>query len=130
MPRRRAKCPPGNLCIDNTLFFLIIILVIILIFFISKIIIGSLNTKISFPSVNHFRKNALIPNFGFNTIRDPRDTLSNPYVPPMRNGHYFRKDSGDPRGVPINIPTRGFRTEWKQKGILTRLSGEETILPL
>ena len=34
MPRRRGgKCPPGNLCIDNTLFILIIVLFCLLIYF-------------------------------------------------------------------------------------------------
>ena len=49
MPRRRAKCPPGYLCIDNTLFFLIIILVLILLFFISKIVLGPMSTSINIP---------------------------------------------------------------------------------
>ena len=41
MPRRRGgKCPPGNLCIDNTLFILIIVLFCLLIYFISKLFLS------------------------------------------------------------------------------------------
>ena len=54
----------------------------------------------------------------------------NPYVPPMRDGRYFPGDSGDVRGVPINIRTQGFNASFRQVGILTSTSGKETILPL
>ena len=36
----------------------------------------------------------------------------------------------DPRGVPINVRTRGFDDAYRQVGLLTRLNGKETILPL
>ena len=49
----------------------------------------------------------------------------------LKNENYFyREDARDPRGIPININTRGFDTNYSQIGILTRLNGEETILPI
>lgn len=81
------------------------------------------------PFRDRFHFNVL-PKLGARTSNHPGDILSNPYLPPHRDGNYFPKDSGDPRGIPINIPTQGPRTQWKQVGILTRLNGEETILPL
>ena len=54
----------------------------------------------------------------------------NPFAPPLKNSNYFPGNSGDPRGVPINISTRGLDSAYSQMGILTRLNGEETILPI
>ena len=57
--------------------------------------------------------------------------LQNPFSPPLKVNRYFDNSSGDIRGgVPINVPTRGFREEFKQVGILTRDIGKETILPI
>mgnify|MGYP001387039143 CR=1 FL=1 len=37
----------------------------------------------------------------------------------------------DVRGaIPINVPTQGVDTNYRQVGILTRINGQETILPL
>ena len=38
--------------------------------------------------------------------------------------------TADPRGVPINIKTQGFNSNYSQIGILTRNDDSETILPL
>ena len=134
MGRKRGKCPPGNLCIDNTLFILIIVLFCLLIYFISRLVLqnrgvnkSSIFSYLPFSDRMHTVK---MPKFGIGLSMDPRDVLRNPYLPPLRNNNYFPSDSSDPRGIPINVPTRGFRSEWKQKGILTRTNGEETILPL
>ena len=57
------------------------------------------------------------------------DVLLNPYVPPMRDDRVTL----DVRGpvVPINVSTQGTaNAEYRQVGILTRISGPETILPL
>uniref|UniRef100_A0A6C0M2U8 Uncharacterized protein n=1 Tax=viral metagenome TaxID=1070528 RepID=A0A6C0M2U8_9ZZZZ len=57
------------------------------------------------------------------------DVLLNPYVPPMRDD----RATLDVRGpvVPINVSTQGgANAEYRQVGILTRISGPETILPL
>ena len=58
---------------------------------------------------------------------DTRNTLMNPFAPPLKDGHFHPRIMGDPRG--ININTRGFDSNYNQVGILTRLSGDETILP-
>ena len=48
----------------------------------------------------------------------------------LKDTVFYPKNSSDPRGIPININTRGFDTSYKQVGVLTRINGKETILPL
>tara|TARA_Y100000310_G_C20479178_1_gene713881 strand:- start:133 stop:735 length:603 start_codon:yes stop_codon:yes gene_type:complete len=122
-------CPPGFICIENmTVIFLIIILV--LVFFVYCIFINPRNTNKKEVVVINSERNSLIPktNSVFSTI--PSNILMNPFAPPLKNSNYFPGNSGDPRGVPININTRGFNTNYSQMGILTRLNGDETILPI
>lgn len=133
------KCPPGVFCIENTtLFFLLVILFISLYVLTQSVykisLVNGNKNKSLFHHLEHpfndrFHHNVM-PKLGARLSNHPRDTLSNPYLPPLRDGNYFPKDSSDPRGIPINVPTRGPRTEWRQVGILTREHGEETILPL
>ena len=61
---------------------------------------------------------------------DTRNTLMNPFAPPLKDGHFHPRNMGDPRGIPINVNTRGFDSNYNQVGILTRLNGDETILPV
>lgn len=144
MPRRRNNtCPPGVFCIENTtIFFLLLLAVIFLVVaikYINKLVFNN-NTQTSssfnylakyFPMPVTSREHYItMPKMGAGISNNPRDILNNPYLPPLRDGRYFPKNSSDPRGIPINVPTRGFRSEWRQKGILTRMNGEETILPL
>ncbi len=128
------KCPPGVFCIENTTIIFLLIMFIIFAYIMTqsvyKIAIVNPDKKNnSIPFMDRIH-HMVMPKLGSMFTNNPRDLLSNPYVPPLRNGHYFPKNSSDPRGIPINVPTRGPRTEWKQIGILTRLNGEETILPL
>ena len=137
MPRR-GKCPPGVFCIDNTTIFFLFLLTFIALFISTKMISSILKTNKSKHDSQNYLSNYFgdrihhitMPKFGMGLTTNPRDILSNPYLPPLRDGIYHPKNSSDPRGIPINVSTRGFRAEWKQKGILTRINGEETILPL
>jgi len=52
--------------------------------------------------------------------------LLNPYAPPLRDTSFFRSSFG----IPINVQTRGVNTAYRQVGILTRINGVETILPI
>jgi hypothetical protein len=125
------KCPPGVFCIENfTLFILIIagILGFILIFRNLKPVQSS-NITFKIPNNNSASKKGLFPKpeYSFSNIRE--DILLNPYAPPLKDDRYIN-GSGDPRGIPINISTRAVDTSYRQVGILTRNSGNETILPL
>ena len=138
MPRRCSanKCQSGLFCIETTTIIFLIIVIAVFSYVMTQSVykIALVNNPNSSQYLEHpfrdrFHHNVM-PKLGARLSNHPRDTLSNPYLPPLRDGNYFPKDTIDPRGIPINIPTRGPRTEWRQVGILTRENGEETILPL
>jgi hypothetical protein len=66
-------------------------------------------------------------NYGISNAQE--DVLLNPYAPPLRDD----RASLDIRGpvMPINVSTQGIsNAAYRQVGILTRINGPETILPL
>ena len=88
-----------------------------------------------------------------NRVYDSPNVVLDPYGPPLRNdGYYFPRDSADtrgqiqlpgsqapivyevarPKGVAINVETRGISSDYSQLGILTRSQnrGDDMILPL
>jgi hypothetical protein len=132
------KCIPGVICIENmTLFVLLVILVLIAYLYYTQVVkpqsqqdsrnvvvvaTGSLPTRTQPPLV-------------FGGLATRRDTISDPYAPPMQtdNGIYYPPVMGDIRGgIPINIETRAVNTTYQQVGILTKSGGRngELILPL
>ena len=111
------KCPPGVICIENMsfLFLLIVIALAIILYF--QIKNGSTQEK-----SNIIVERVIKPQ----KRREPRSVLLNPYTPPLKNTTFFSSNWG----IPINIPTRSFDSSYRQVGILTRINGAETILPL
>jgi len=66
-------------------------------------------------------------NYGVSNAQE--DVLLNPYVPPLRDDRSM--DIRGPVAVPINVSTQGVaNAAYRQVGILTRINGPETILPL
>lgn len=119
------KCPPGVICIENITIIFLISLAFLAIFVYYKI-----NDKSSIIVLNKHSQLYNKPNSLISTV--PTNVLMNPFTPPLKNT-YFSNHSTDPRGVPINVNTRGFDTSYKQIGILTRTmqrQGDEVILPL
>ena len=118
-------CPPGFICVENMSITLVIIIFllafIVYLKFISK---NATNDSVLYVTNNdNFIRNMPI----HTALHD--NILQNPFSPPLKKNRYF--EGGDVRGgVPINVPTRGFREEFKQVGILTRELGKETILPI
>lgn len=123
------KCPPGVICIENITIIFLISLVVLATFVYYKInnnsnifLLNDTNTNNKFyPKMNSFYSNI------------PSNVFLNPFSPPLKNGNYFPGDSSDVRGIPININTRGFDSNYKQVGILTRniqRQGDETILAI
>ena len=125
MPR---KCPPGVICIENvTITFLICVSVIIGLYFYhfspksSTVVI---NRDFVSPTNNAF------PRWNTSGTDANRDVLMNPYSPPLKLDRFMPPTTFDPRGVPINVKTHGFDDAYRQVGLLTRVNGRETMLPL
>ena len=122
----KKSCPPGVFCIENYTLLLITILLIICIFFIYKFHKeNSLHYKESNKSnsLNSFDYTI------YNSLGKENNVLMNPHDPPLRDNRY-NKSNNFQHKIPINISTRAVESKFRQIGILTRVSGKETILPL
>ena len=120
------QCPPGVICLENMTLVVVLIVLFVVGFLIHVQFNKKNNSEIiihnSYPTSN---KGRLFSNLSSN---EENDVLFNPYVAPMVNN--MPPTTGDPRGLPINIKTQGRNTQYQQLGILTRVNGPETILPL
>jgi len=130
----KKYCPPGVLCIENTtMIFLILIIVLTSLVF--SIVLRKIKFNmnvISNPLQSNNHKHQIQtnrPGF-FGMFNNPSSVFLNPHAPPLKNGMYHPKNSSDPRGIPINIPTQSTDSQYGQMGVLTRENGKETILPL
>jgi len=132
------KCLPNMFCIRNTTIFFIIILSAIGIYFFysnySKMAVMPLATAAPTPM-------SVSPLFMMSSRAANSDVLEDPYAPPLRNDSYFGGINGGiganmmmpmAAGMPINVRTQGppINTNYRQVGLLTRINGKETILPL
>lgn len=130
------KCLPNMFCIRNTTIFFIIILSAIGIYFVySKLAVPPT------PPVSTLSTPMPIPPLFMMSSRANSDVLEDPYAPPLRNDSYFGGIGGGgaanvmmqmAAGMPINVRTQGppINTNYRQVGLLTRINGKETILPL
>ena len=125
----RRKCPPGVICIENvTITFLICALGLIVLFFSYSGFSPNQSTIVVNREVS---QGEAFPRWNVTNTDAPRDVLMNPYSPPLKLDRFMPPvKTIDPRGVPINVRTRGFDDAYRQVGLLTRLNGKETILPL
>jgi len=134
-----GRCPPGVLCIENVtiVFFMIVIGIILFITYNNNS--NNSNNKNSNHNTNSdynhnsekiiIRENNLIPSFAIPTFRQ-NDVLLNPYDPPLRDDSYYQ-NAGQMFAMQTNIRTQGaYNTNYRQVGVLTRINGVETILPL
>lgn len=112
------RCPKGVLCIENITMFYILLLIILGIITYYKYVHKKI---INFNYLNNFT-----PPFNYNNV------LENKHIPPLKNNNMlsFNMPMYMNNAVPINVKTRGYDDTYRQVGILTRLNGRETILPL
>ena len=133
------KCLPNMFCIRNTTIFFIIILSAIGIYFFysnySKMVVTQITPSMATPQMS------VSPLFMMSSRVANSDVLEDPYAPPLRNDSYFGGINGGggtntmmpmAAGIPINVRTQGppINTNYRQVGLLTRINGKETILPL
>jgi len=125
------KCPPGVLCIENMTLFMVVVIIGLVIYIITR----------RMPSMQQENvrvvENQVVVDPGIYTrartmggyTTGTEDVLLNPYAPPLRDQRVVM--TNDVRGgVPINIATQSVDTNYRQVGLLTRLNGPQTILPL
>jgi hypothetical protein len=138
------KCPPGILCIENyTLLFFGLLIIAILYFMnvkynqnvtkrhncgCNKISCTMCNSHNSHNNYNNSYD--LIPFLGNSHNNRENDVLLNPYSAPLRDDRIFNNSNYNGPKIPINVPTQSFNSSYRQIGILTRINGQETILPL
>ena len=132
------KCLPNMFCVRNTTIFFIIILSAIGIYFVYS---NYLKTGAPQPMPSASTPISMPPLFMMSS-RANSDVLEDPYAPPLRNDSYFggiganmvsMSPSPSPAVMmPINVRTQGppINTNYRQVGLLTRINGKETILPL
>jgi hypothetical protein len=116
------NCLPNMFCIRNTT----IVLVVILGALVAYIIYSKYDGGVGSGGSGGMPMMQRMPS-PFYTMPIP-DVLENPYVPPLRDERYH--DAVIP--IPINIRTQGppVNVNYRQVGLLTRVNGKETILPL
>ena len=121
------RCPPGVICIENITIFFVLIVVGIVVLFLKmqqQKIQGDLRERVVI-------KERVDPGDRTFPSNGESDILMDPYQAPLKDDRIYPRNSSDPRGIPINIPTQSVETHYRQVGILTRSNGDgENILPL
>ena len=128
-----SKCPPGVICFENFTFIYVIIAIVVMLylFYIRQIStnIDKQSPDMNNTSNNNYSQNGIFPRPSYSFSNVQNDVLMNPYTPPLKDERVFM--TNDVRGgVPININTRAVDTSYRQIGLLKRMNGEETLLPL
>jgi hypothetical protein len=128
------NCLPNMFCIRNTTIVLVVILGALVAYILySKYGVGvggggnSMSGGVDSSSGMPMMQRMMQSPSPFYTMPIP-DVLENPYVPPLRDDRYH--DAIIP--IPINVRTQGppANVNYRQVGLLTRVNGKETILPL
>ncbi len=117
------RCAPGIICIENATMYIILLV----------ILCGALTLYYKITKPNNEVRETVVNNTTNmrytaptpSSYRYSDDVLLNPYDPPLRDNSYSAM-----KLMPINIQTHGVDTNYRQIGILTRLNGSDTILPL
>jgi hypothetical protein len=132
------KCPPGVFCIENYTFLFFTFLLIIILGFMyikySKNIDNNennyyLKANTNFNNLPIRQDQGIFPKPSYSFSDVEKDVLLNPYSAPLRDNRVFNTANNSPN-IPINVPTQSLDTNYRQVGILTRVNGTETILPL
>jgi hypothetical protein len=131
------KCPPGIICVENFTFLFFGLLILIILFFLyinsnkSSNILSNSSCDCDIPGECKKKdKKGLFPRPSYSFSNVNNDILLNPYSAPTRDDRIFNNDNYNGPKIPINQPTQSVDTNYRQIGILTRVHGGETILPL
>jgi hypothetical protein len=110
------KCVPGLICIENMTFFLLILVILLFIY------IWYNQYRIHQKTSNNTGEKVVLVNTSSNIpqmvpIASRQDIFNDPYSPPGKNPVVYPRNSGDVRGIPVNVQTRGVDNDYQQMGI-------------
>ena len=144
----KSKCPPGVFCVENYTLGILGLIIVGVLLYLWKGSQGISSTN-STNSTNYMNDLASSINNLVSTINtgsqytrpdsvwtSGESVLLNPYMPPERDERPFLGRTGIMErrsarsGIPINVRTQGVESDYRQVGILTRINGQEMILPL
>ena len=144
----KSKCPPGVFCVENYTLGILGLIIVGVLLYIWNGSQGNSSTN-STNSTNYMNDLASSINNLVSTINtgsqytrpdsvwtSGESVLLNPYMPPERDERPFLGRTGIMErrsarsGIPINVRTQGVESDYRQVGILTRINGQEMILPL
>jgi len=127
MVRSTAKCIPGLFCIENMTLFLSFVLLVTVTYLYYTTIVKATQQVNRVKPITILAPPVQIQPAALATMSSHDDRpLQSEYAPPLK----YENDYG-PRGVPVNIKTRGYEANYSQLGILTRENGHgDMILPL
>lgn len=125
-------CPPGVICINNTNAIGIIIIFLIIIYVINKENYKKLYDKINFLQKKQINQQELIEKKENIMTMMPEnnsynmDVIKNPLMPPLKRNYHLENEINNlqsnlninPKGIPINIETRGSGGDFQQLGML------------
>jgi hypothetical protein len=128
------KCIPGVICIENMTLFLLFVVMMVLAYlyyaYFAKVMnmppdaLYAQQYQHTMPSVVIQQAPVAVPHLAPISTRI-QDPLMDPYSPPVKMDPTYVA-----AGLPINVPTRGFPSNYSQIGILTRNGRGDLILPL
>jgi hypothetical protein len=128
------KCIPGVICIENMTLFMLFIIVVLLWYLYHQLRSQKKDTNVVVVSTPSIQVPERVTQFPLQGVSTRTDVFNDPYSPPLKTNGYFQSNTIDVRGtpgIPINIPNRGFNSNYSQVGILTRANGrDDMILPL
>ena len=125
-------CPPGVICINNTNAIGIIIIFLIIIYVINKENYKKLYDKINFLQKKQINQQELIEKKENIMTMTPEnnsynmEVINNPLMPPLKRNYHLENEiinlqsklNVNPKGIPINIETRGSGGDFQQLGML------------
>ena len=147
----KSKCPPGVFCVENYTLGILGLTIVGVLLYLWKGSQGNSSTNSTSSTSSTNSMNGLVSsinnlvstiNTGSQYTRPDsvwtsgESVLLNPYMPPERDERPFLGRTGLMErktargGIPINVRTQGVESDYRQVGILTRINGQEMILPL
>ena len=138
----KSKCPPGVFCVENYTLGILALIIVGVLLYLWKGSQGNSSTNSMNGLVSSINNLVSTIDTGSRYTRPDsiwtsgESVLLNPYMPPERDERPFLGRSGlmERRsirsGIPINVRTQGVDSDYRQVGILTRINGQEMILPL